>query len=29
MGGGFVLYPQVVFRRADFEQVNVELRASF
>ncbi|MCL6474649.1 MAG: hypothetical protein K6U75_06310 [Firmicutes bacterium] len=29
MGGGFVLHPQVVFRRADFEQVNMELRASF
>lgn len=29
MGGGFVLYPQVVFRRADFEQANLELRASF
>ena len=29
MGGGFVLYPQVVLRRSDFEQVNIELRASF
>lgn len=29
MGGGFVLYPQVVFRRSDFEQANIELRASF
>lgn len=29
IGGGFALYPQVVFRRADFEQANIELRASF
>lgn len=29
MGGGFVLYPQVVFRKANFEQANLELRASF
>lgn len=29
VGGGFVLYPQVVFRKADFEQANLELRASF
>jgi len=29
MGGGFVLHPQVVFRRSDFEQANIELRASF
>lgn len=29
MGGGLVLYPQVVFRRADFEQANIELRMSF
>jgi hypothetical protein len=29
MGGGFVLYPQVVFRRSDFEQASIELRASF
>ncbi|MCS6829951.1 MAG: hypothetical protein RMM08_12220 [Armatimonadota bacterium] len=29
MGGGFALYPQVVFRRSDFEQANIELRASF
>lgn len=29
IGSGFALYPQVVFHRADFEQVNLELRASF
>jgi hypothetical protein len=29
MGGGFVLHPQVVFRNADFEQANIEVRASF
>lgn len=29
IGGGFVLYPQVVFRKADFEQANLELRATF
>jgi hypothetical protein len=29
VGGGFVLYPQVVFRRSDFEQTNVEVRATF
>lgn len=29
VAGGFVLYPQVVFRKADFEQANLELRAIF
>lgn len=29
VGGGFALYPQVVFRKSDFEQANLELRASF
>lgn len=29
VGGGFALHPQVVFRRSDFEQANIELRASF
>lgn len=29
VGGGFALYPQAVFRQANLEQVNIELRASF
>ncbi len=29
IGGGVALYPQVVFRKADFQQANIELRASF
>ena len=29
VGSGFALYPQVVFRKSDFQQANLEVRASF